>query len=132
MMIGSLRKEQVRILRPGETPYLLDPIHKSDTRLLAFNEEGNAVPAPGCDDWEKERVKISIERFKLNEHDALPEERRKVWQRITRAIEGFLQAKAAYRPGINPTPKEKMEQNLRTIYELTREDAELSTVALCL
>lgn len=114
----------------SETPYLLDPIHKSDTRLLAFNEEGNAIPAPSCDDWEKERVNVSIERLKLNEHDALPEERRKVWQRVTRAIDGFLQAKAAYRPGINPTLKERMEQNLRTIHELTRENAELSTVAV--
>ncbi len=114
----------------SETPYLLDPIQKADTRLIAFDEEGNAIPSPGCDDWEKKRVEVSINRLKLNEHDALPEARRKVWQRITRAIEGFLQAKAAYRPGINPTPKERMEQNLRTIHELTREDAELSTVAL--
>lgn len=114
----------------SETPYLLDPIYKSDTRLLAFNEEGNAIPTPGCNAWETERVKVSIERLKLNEHDALPEERRKVWQRVTRSIEGFLQAKAAYRPGINPTLKERMEHNLRTIHELTRENAELSTVAI--
>lgn len=114
----------------SETPYLLDPIHKSDTKLLAFNEEGNAIPAPGCDPWETERVNVSIERLKLNEHDALPEERRKIWQKVTRAIELYLTAKTQYRPGINPTPKERMEQQLRTIHEMTREDAELSTVAL--
>jgi hypothetical protein len=114
----------------SETVYLIDPIQRADTRLLAFDEEGNAIPSPGCDDWEKKRVEVSINRLKLNDHDALPEERRKVWQRMTRAIDGFLQAKAVFRPGINPAPKVRMEENLRTIKELTRDDAELSTVAL--
>lgn len=127
---GSNRSTFSARCEESETPYLLDPIQMSDTRLLAFNEEGDAIPVPGCDAWEKERVNVSIERLKLNEHDALPEERRKVWQRVTRAIDGYLQAKAAYRPGINPAPMERMEQYLRVIYDLTREDAELSSVAL--
>jgi hypothetical protein len=113
----------------SETPYLLDPIIKSDTLLLAFNEEGNAIPAPTCDKWERDRVKASIEHLKLNEHDALPEERRKVWQKVTRAMDAYLAAKASYRPGINPTPLEKMEQNLRVIHQMTRSTAELSKVA---
>ncbi len=82
----------------SEAPFLLDPVHKSDTVLLAFNEEGNATPAPGCNDWERKRVSVSIERLKLNDHDALPEERRKVWQRVTRAIDLYLLAKVAVSP----------------------------------
>jgi hypothetical protein len=71
-------------------------------------------------------VNVSIERLKLNEHDALPEER----QKVSRAIDSYLLAKSQYRPGVNPAPKERMEQNLKTIYEMTRAEAELSTVAL--
>ncbi len=114
----------------AETPYLLDPTKQNDVALLAFNEEGNAIPAPETDEWEKERVKASIERLKLNEHDALPQERRRVWQTVTEAIEGYLDAKSKYRPGINPVPAEKMAEKLRQIKALTKENAELSTVAL--
>lgn len=113
----------------SETPYLLDPINKSDVALLAFDEEGNAIPKPGIDTWEEQRVKMSIERLKLNDHDALPAERRRVWQQVTQVIEKYLKAKLAYRPGINPSPKETMEDALRQLYKWTREDAELSSVA---
>lgn len=114
----------------SETPYLLDPTKQADVALLAFNEEGNAIPAPETDDWEKERVKVSIERLKLNDHDALPQERRRVWQTVTEAIDGYLDAKSKYRPGINQAPAEKVAEKLRQIKALTKEDAELSTVAL--
>jgi hypothetical protein len=114
----------------SETPYLLDPTKQADVALLAFNEEGNAIPAPDTEDWEQERVKASIERLKLNDHDALPQERRRVWQTVTEAIEGYFDAKSKYRPGINPVPAEKMAEKLRQIKALTKENAELSTVAL--
>lgn len=86
---------------------------------------------PGTTDlWQLERVDISIKQLKLNEHDLLPAERRKVWQKMTRAIDVFLDAKAKYRPGINPAPKRDMELTAKQIREMTREDAELSSVAL--
>jgi hypothetical protein len=59
--------------------YLLDPVRQTDVELLAFDEEGNAMPTPEADEWERERVRISIDRLKLNEHDALPQERRRAW-----------------------------------------------------
>lgn len=114
----------------SETYYLLDPIKQTDVDLLAFDEEGNAIPAPEANEWEKERVQVSIERLKLNDHDALPQERRRVWQIVSKEIDGYLDAKSKYSPGINPTPRERMEERLRRIRELTRADAELSTVAL--
>lgn len=89
----------------SETPYLLDPVNPTDPDLLAFDEEGNAIPAPSADAWAKERVRVSIERLKLNDHDELPAERRKVWQDVTGAIEAFLKAKAAFHPKMNPAPK---------------------------
>lgn len=114
----------------SETYYLLDPIKQTDVALLAFDEEGNAIPHPKADDWERERVQISIDRLKLNDHDALPQERRRVWQQVSKEIDGYFEAKSKYRPGINPAPMEKMEERLRRIRELTRPDAELSAVAL--
>jgi len=45
-------------------------------------------------------------------------------------IDGYLDAKPKYRPGINSSPGEKMEERLRRIRELTQRDAELSSVAL--
>ena len=88
------------------------------------------MPAPEANEWERERVRISIDRLKLNDHDALPQERRRVWQQVSQEIDGYLEAKSKYRPGINPAPREKMEEKARRIKELTRPDAELSAVAL--
>lgn len=113
----------------SEAPYLLDPIRRADTDLLAFDEEGNAIAAPGANDWEKERVDESIRRLKLNDHDALPQERRRIWQKVSEAIEGYLAAKSRYRPGYNPAPAATMEEKAREIFSLTRDDAELSSVA---
>lgn len=114
----------------SETPYLLDPVRQTDVVLLAFNEEGNAVPAPETNAWEKARVKLSIERLKLNEHDALPQERRRIWREVSNCIEGYYDAKSKYRPGINPTPADRIEEKIRQIRAYTRSDAELSAVAL--
>ncbi len=114
----------------SETPYLLDPISQTDVDLLAFDEQGNAIPVPGTTDpWELARVEESIKRLKLNDHDALPEARRAVWQEMTRAIDSFLKAKETYHPGINPALKTKMEESARIIREKTRPEAELSSVA---
>lgn len=91
----------------SETPFLLDPIIKYDTDLLAFNEEGNAIPSPDADEWEKERVEVSIERLKLNAHDALPQERRRIWQEVSTAIEVYLDANPNTSPGLIPYSRKK-------------------------
>ncbi len=98
-------------------------------RTNCLDEEGNAIPAPNTDPWDAERVEESIKRLKLNEHDALPEERRRIWQKVSNAIDLYLRAKAAYRPGINPAPMETIERYAREIHDLAKHDAELSMVA---
>jgi hypothetical protein len=117
-------------LSATEIPHLLDPIKKTDVDLLAFDEEGNAIPTPEADNWERERVNESIKRLKLNDHDALPQERRRVWQRVSEESDAYLDAKSKYRPGINPAPAATIEEKARRIWEMTREDAELSAVAI--
>lgn len=120
----------------SEAPYLLDPIRASDPLLLAFDEEGNAIPVPSADNWateaakwNKARAEASIKRYKLNDHDALPERRRKFWRDVSGAIKEFLEAKAKYHPVKNPAPGETMEQAARRIEAMTKPDVEFSSVA---
>lgn len=113
----------------SESPYLLDPTDPDDVTLIAFDEEGNAIPAPGISDWEALRVNETIKRLKLNEHAALAEERRKIWQTVSREIELYLAAKSRCATGGNPAAKQKVSEHLRHIRSMTRRDAELSSVA---
>lgn len=77
-----------------EVPHFLDPTNAHDVTLLAFDEEGKAVPAPGIPRWDYVRVKRTVERLKLTEHQALAEERRKVWQRTAKLLDKYQKALA--------------------------------------
>lgn len=120
----------------SEFPYLLDPVKASDPLLLAFEEEGNAIPVPSADNWatdaekwNKARAEESIKRYKLNDHEALPGGRRKFWSEVTATIKEFLEAKAKFHPVKNPLPGETMEQAARQIEAMTKPDVEFSSVA---
>ncbi len=110
---------------------LLDPIEQTDADLLAFDDSGDAIPIPGTvDPWQLQRVKVSIDKYKLNEHDALPGERRVIWKAMDRTIRAYFKAKNAYRPGINQAPRKTMKEKALKIREMTQKNAELSSVAL--
>lgn len=126
---GSLCSTYAVQCEESETPYLLDPIDDHDVSLIAFDEEGKAIPAPGISDWEQERVYETVKRMKLNEHTALAEERRKVWQKVSRLIEDFTTAKARCCSGSNPAVKAKLTEVQARLRELTKTTAELSAVA---
>jgi uncharacterized protein (TIGR02646 family) len=127
---NSLVSDYASRCEESEIPFLLDPTSPHDPLLLAFDEEGNATYAPYCDDWEKLRVEESIKILKLNEHDALPSERRRVWQTTSKLIEKFLDAKSKYNAKTNPAPRVTMEETARQLREMTRANAELSMVAI--
>ncbi|WP_066731089.1 hypothetical protein [Cupriavidus sp. D384] len=110
-----------------EVPHFLDPTNAYDVTLLAFDEEGKAVPAPGIPRWEHVRVKRTVERLKLTEHKALAEERRKVWQNTTKLINKYLQALSETRS--SAAARERAKATARDIVSLTKPDAELSAVA---
>ncbi len=113
----------------SEIRYLLDPTDPEDVNLIAFNEEGNAVPAPGISKWETLRVDESIKRLKLNDHDELPKERRKVWQEVSKAIELYLKFKGRIGSGGNIGADDRLREQIRIIKSRTEEKAELSSVA---
>ncbi|MBF6650188.1 hypothetical protein [Methylobacter sp. BlB1] len=126
---GSLVSEFNNRCEESEAIYLLDPTDPDDVNLIAFDEEGNAIAAPGISDWEKQRVEETIKRLKLNEHAALPEERRKIWQKVSQEIELYLKAKSRCSHGGNPAAKQKVRDHLINIRSMTQAGAELSSVA---
>jgi uncharacterized protein (TIGR02646 family) len=127
---GSLVSKHDKRCEESEDYYLLDPTDEDDVALLGFNEEGLAKTAPGASPWEEARVEETVQRMKLNEHEALTEARRKVWQRVTREIELYETAKSRCSLGGNPAAKMKAVGHVRNIREMTRKEAELSSVAL--
>lgn len=112
-----------------EVPHFLDPTNAHDVTLLAFDEEGKAIPAPGIDRWERVRVKRTVERLKLTEHQVLAEERRKTWQNVTKLINKYLKAQSESRT--SAAARERVKATAREIVCLTKPDAELSAVAKC-
>lgn len=126
---GSLCSTYVEPCEESEARYLLDPIDDDDVSLIAFDEEGKVIPVPGASDWEQERVNVTVQRLKLNEHVPLAEERRKVWQKVDALIEDFFAAKAKCSMGNNPAAKAKLLEVRSRVREMTKRSAELSAVA---
>lgn len=124
---GSQCSSFARRCEGDEIPHFLDPTNAHDVTLLAFDDEGKAVPAPGISRWDYVRVRRTVERLKLTEHQALAEERRKVWQRVTKHISDYKRALGDARH--SAAARERVKAAAREIAELTRPNAELSAVA---
>jgi len=124
---GSRCSTYGRRCEGDEVPHFLDPTNAHDVTLLAFDEEGKAVPAAGIPRWDYVRVKRTVERLKLTEHQALAEERRKVWQNTTKLINKYLQALSDVRT--SAAARERVKSTAREIVCLTKPEAELSSVA---
>jgi hypothetical protein len=72
-------------------------------------------------------VRRTVERLKLTEHRALAEERRKVWQRVTKHINDYRRALAQVRH--SAAAREQVKTAARAIAELAKSSSELSAVA---
>jgi len=129
LQAGSLCSTYACQCEESETRYLLDPIDDYDVSLLAFDEEGKAIPVPGASAWEEQRVMETVKRLKLNEHVPLAEARRKVWQQVDRLVTEFCKAKARCGDGNNPAAHEKLRSVCAQIRDKTQRTEELSSVA---
>ena len=129
LQTGSLLSTYSAPCEESEARYLLDPIDDDDVSLIAFDEEGKVVPAPGTSAWEQQRVEETVKRLKLNEYAPLAEERRKVWQKVDGLIEDFHRAKTRCAAGNNPAAKVKLIEIRARVREMTNPSAELSSVA---
>jgi len=129
LQLGSRCSTYADRCEESEAPYLLDPTDPTDVEILAFDEEGKVIPAPGASGWQKERVEVSVERLKLDKHEPLVEARRAKWQEVTREIEGYLQAKQRSTRGTNPGAKRDLAGHIRKIRAAIEPDQALSSVA---
>ena len=110
-----------------EIAHFLDPTNAHDVTLLAFDEEGKAIPAPGVSRWDFIRVRRTVNRLKLTEHQLLTEERRKIWQRVTTQINNYKRALSESKN--SAAARERVKIAAREIATLTQRNAELSAVA---
>lgn len=127
LQYGSRCSTYVRRCEGDEVPHFLDPINKHDVTLLAFDEEGKAVPAPGISRGDYVRVRRTVDRLKLTEHQVLAEERRKIWQRVTKLIAQYERALSESRH--SAAARKTLRDRARDIHALAQPDKELSAVA---
>jgi uncharacterized protein (TIGR02646 family) len=129
---GSLRSTYDNQCEESEIYYFLDPTDPYDVTLISFNEEGNVIPSPSIDlDWEKQRVKFTIEKLKLNAHEPLTEARKKIWQQMIIQINTFLEAKNRLNNNNYSVVKERFNSCIKKMQLMIKNDAELSSVARC-
>jgi uncharacterized protein (TIGR02646 family) len=70
-----------------EKPLLLDPMVKSDTRLLQFDVDGTAYPAKKEPSVEYQRADESIKIYHLNAHDLTEKRRTMVCNQVERLLQ---------------------------------------------
>ena len=110
---------------------MLDPANADDPNLLSFNVEGRAIPAPHVhDDWERERVVYSVERYQLD-FGPLMDKRKMVWSECWNRIKEYQSELAAYhKDKTNVIAHEGSKKAMKELRAMIREDQELSSVAL--
>jgi uncharacterized protein (TIGR02646 family) len=121
MPFGDLRREVAQ---------LLDPADEDDPALLSFNAEGKAIPAADItDEWEKARVKYSVERYNLDFH-ALKVKRQAVWQECWRVASEYLKELKTYREdSTNLVAREGCKQAAKKMRKMMSAEQEMSAVA---
>jgi hypothetical protein len=111
-----------------ETPVLIDPTVSSDVMLLTFAEGGIAQPtAP--DGWPRERARISIERYKLNDHPPLLRARGSVWRDCKVDVEHLRTLFAEDEVGPSPDRKARIKATTDRLKARIRPEEPFSAVA---
>ncbi len=140
--VGNSKKGTFFPLRPGcfraaplgdvrfEDPLLLDPADEDDPSLLSFDVLGRAIPAPNIEDeWEKERVEYSVERYKLD-FPVLEAQRKVVWNECWTRIEEYRDELASYHADkTNVIARNRFKQAAKEVRKMMREDKQFSAVA---
>jgi hypothetical protein len=113
-----------------EEPILLDPVDPDDPALLSFNLEGDAIQAPEIkEDWEKERVKFSIECYNLNSYPILVDQRKLVWSECWNLIQEYLFELNIYYSTRSAIAHQQSKEKAKQIRLMLQPDREFSAVA---
>jgi len=111
-----------------EQHIFLDPVKPGDPPLVSFNEEGMLIPQPGLDAWSEFRVRITAEKFKLNEHEALVEVRRDLWREVRQELDNIRAIMTDLAQSPSPVLEDRRNQKMRDLRDLTKPDRPLSRV----
>jgi hypothetical protein len=112
-----------------EIPYLLDPIKKTDCALLSFNQLGEAIPAPGLEDWDKTRVTTSVDRYKLD-FEKLELQRKTVWETCTSLINEIQNLMLEQSKNQGSGKQARIEEKMEQLSSLTNRKNAFSSVAI--
>lgn len=114
----------------NEIPKLLDPVDEHDPTLLSFDLEGQAIPAANVsNEWERERVKYSVNRFNLD-FPQLTNRRKVYWSECWGQILKYRSELAKYhRDPDNPFARVGIKDAAKAIRKMIRPESELSAVA---
>ena len=128
---GSIRSTYDNPREESEDPYLLDPTNPLDVGLLICDVDGSLRPSnPDEATWEHRRAVETIRRLKLNEHVALAEERRRIWQDVAKEIDKYREAMARCARGGNPGAQVKACEAVKNLRNRVDPRSELSSVAV--
>lgn len=128
---GSVLSSHERPREESEDPYLLDPTNPLDVGLLVCDVDGSLKPSnPDETSWAHRRALETIKRLKLNEHEPLSEERRRIWQEVAKEIKKYRDALARCENGGNPAAREKVCEAVKNLRKRVDRRSELSSVAV--
>ena len=98
-------------------------------RMLAADAATGGVldGAPGVSRWDYVRVRRTVDRLKLTEHQLLAEERRKVWQKTAKLLDKYQRALA--NAATSAAARQEVKSAACEITSLTKPGSELSAVA---
>lgn len=113
-----------------EEPLLLDPADPDDPKLISFNFEGKAIPAPEItDSWELDRAEYSVERYNLNNYPILVDQRKLVWNECWTLIQQYLAELESASKTNSPIARQQSKEKMRSIRAMIRPEKEFSSVA---
>jgi hypothetical protein len=123
IMVGSLKKEQVKILRKerGKTS-IEEPDQDPQGMGVTGSLKSELFGLSSTLDFETQR--------RLNEHAPLTEARRKIWQEMSKYIEEYYEYKMKCTGANHAVMKQKLSDVCKKIKKMTTKDDEiLSSVA---
>lgn len=113
-----------------ERPVFLDPTNIWDVGLVNYDEEGKLVPNAIASPQDKRRVFITVDKFRLNEHQPLIEWRQNIWQECDDLISSILSNQEDIESGDGAANAEgQRDVKLRRLKVLTDEQSEFTGVA---
>lgn len=132
LMEGSILGSPEKPKCGDERPVFLDPTDIWDVSLVNYDEEGKLVPSAiaSASPKDKRRVFITVDKFRLNEHQPLIEWRQDIWQECDDLISGILSNQEDIVAGDGVAKAEgQRDVKLRRLKVLTDEQREFAGVA---